>query len=313
MLGILGAVSLIFVVLLAVLFYTNAFRLFIPLRGWMHEIPHKTAPARLKPDLGQMTDDRLSVAWIGHATCLINFYGTWILTDPVFSRRVGIETMFGVFGSRRLVEPALTMDELPEVDVIIVTHAHMDHFDLPTLRNLSKDATLLTPPGFSDFTDKLGYEKTIEIGWGGDFKVDGLAITAFRPQHWGNRTPWEKVERGYNGYLFSKNGKTVLLAGDTGYSTVFEKLGKKHHIDAAIFNLGAYLPKWFQRNHATSEEVWKMFKQSGADTLIPIHWGAFIHSQENIEDPVNWLRAAAGDEFYDKVGLLFQGEVWRKR
>lgn len=310
MLEVIGAVSLVIAVLSAAALYTGFFRLAIPLRGWVHEVAHPIGPARLAPDVAAMTGDRLSIAWIGHATCLINFYGTWILTDPVFSDRVGIQTPFGVFGSRRMIKPALGIDDLPPLDIVVITHAHMDHFDPPSLEKLPKDAVLITPAGFSDLAAGLGFEKTLEMAWDSRVEAEGVDIFAFAPRHWGKRTPWEKADRGYNSYLFSKNGKTVLLAGDTGYTPVFGQVAKTRRIDAAIFNLGAYEPDWFRQNHATSEDMWKMYKQTGAPVLLPVHWGTFIHSQEPLDDPMNWLRAAAGDEFYGKVGIMFQGEAW---
>jgi L-ascorbate metabolism protein UlaG (beta-lactamase superfamily) len=312
MLHILGYVSLTLIVVFCLALYRNWFQLVIPLRAWAHEIAHPISPARLRPDLSIMTDDCLSIAWIGHATCLINFHGTWILTDPVFSDRVGIEIpVLGVLGTRRLTKPALSMEELPQLDLVMISHAYMDHFDLPTLRKLPPEATLITPTGVSDLVKELSFERVVEAEWDREMEIDGVSILAFAPQHWGSRTPWDESERGYNSYLLSKGGKTVLFAGDTAYTSVFEEVAKRRPIDVAVFDLGAYLPESFKRNHATSEQVWAMFKQTGAPVLIPIHWGTFINSLETLEDPMNWLRAAAGDEFYDKVGLRFQGEVWR--
>lgn len=310
MLELIGAVSLVAAVLFAVALYAGFFRLTIPLRGWVHELAHPIAPARLRPDVSSMTDEKVSVAWIGHATCLINFYGTWILTDPVFSDRVGIQTPFGVLGSRRMIEPALSIGDLPRLDLVVITHAHMDHFDPPSLERLPKDAELITPTGFSDLAAGLGFEKVREAAWNSRIEAGGVEIFAFAPRHWGNRTPWEKADRRYNSYLFKKNGRTILLAGDTGYTGVFGEVAKTSRIDAAIFDLGAYRPEWFRKNHATSEDIWKMYKQTGAPVLLPVHWGTFINSQEPVEDPMNWLRAAAGDEFYDRVGIFYQGEVW---
>lgn len=303
----------VIVVLTVTLAITGWFRRIIPLRGVAHEVAHPIAPARLKPDIKSMTDDRLSVAWIGHATLLINLRGTWILTDPAFSERVGVETPWiGVVGQRRLIEPALSIEELPKIDIIAISHAHMDHMDIPTLRKLPKDATLVVPAGLEDLTDGLGFSKIEEIKWGEEKEIAGVKIYAFAARHWGERTPWEKKTRGYNSYIFAKSGKSLLFASDTSYTDVFGSITKLHPVDAAAFDLSAYEPKWFRQAHATSEEVWRMFKQTGAKALLPIHWGTFIISQEAIDDPMLWLRAVAGPEFYDKVKIRYIGEVWRE-
>lgn len=299
-------------VLIVTVSVTGWVRRIIPLRGVAHEVAHPIAPARLKPDIKSMTDDRMSVAWIGHATLLINLRGTWILTDPAFSERVGVETPWiGVIGQRRLIEPALSIEELPKMDIIAISHAHMDHMDIPTLRKLPKDATLVVPAGLEDLTAGLGFSKIVEIKWGEEKEIAGAKIYAFGARHWGERTPWEKKTRGYNSYIFSKSSKSLLFAGDTSYTDVFGTVARARPVDAAVFDLSAYEPKWFRQAHATSEEVWRMFRQTGAKVLLPAHWGTFIISQEPMDDPMLWLRAVAGPEFYDKVKIRYVGEVWR--
>lgn len=309
----LVAFTLVAIIVLTVtLAATGWIRRIIPFRGIAHEIAHPISPARLKPDISSMTDDRISAAWIGHATLLINLRGKWILTDPAFSERVGVESPWiGVIGQRRIIEPALPMEELPKLDIIAISHAHMDHMDIPALRRLPKDATLLVPTGLEDLTAGLGFSKIEEIKWGEEREIEGVKIYAFAARHWGERTPWEKKTRGYNSYVFSNGGKSLLFASDTSYTDVFGAVTKQRPVDAAVFNLGAYEPKWFRQAHATSEDVWRMFKQTGAKTLLPVHWGTFLISQETIDDPMLWLRAEAGAEFDEKVKIRYVGEVWR--
>jgi len=311
MMELAGEIFITSGVVLAILLYTGAFRHSIVYRGVIHEIAHGISSARLKPNLSGMSDGSFSIAWIGHATCYINMFGVKILTDPVFGDRVGVETPWlGVVGARRLVEPAIPIAEIPKPDIIAITHAHMDHLDIPSLRLLPKDSTLLIPTGLSDIVEGLGFAKVVEIGWNSPMELCGLDVEAFMPKHWGKRTPWEKKSRNFNSYLFSRNGKTLLVAGDTAYTEAFAAAGKRRHIDYAVFDLGAYQPRWFRRNHSTSEDIWRMFQESGAEYLLPVHWGTFILSQEGINDPMLWLRAVAGDEFYGKVKLQHIGEVW---
>ena len=157
--------------------------------------------------------------------------------------------------------------------------------------------------------DGLGFSKVVEMNWGETLSANGLQVEAFRPMHWGRRSPFEDDERGYNSYLITKNGKTVLFAGDTGYSRVFEEMGRGREIVMAFFPVTAYKPDWFQHNHATPEDALKMFVESGAKFMVPIHWGTFILSHEPLEEPLERLKAEAkrlGIE--DRVVILKHGE-----
>ncbi|HYV58295.1 MAG TPA: MBL fold metallo-hydrolase [Candidatus Nitrosopolaris sp.] len=247
--------------------------------------PHLLAPER-------WGDDALAIGWVGHATVLVKLAGTTILTDPAFFDRIGVKVGPMTIGPRRIVAPALPLDRLPPLDAVVITHAHMDSLDLPTLRALPKDAALVAPTDCRSLLGDLGFRSYVELGWGERTTVAGLTIEAVPVRHWGKRWPWE-ASRGYNGYLFRKDGMSVLFASDTAYTKNFARFHDTR-LDVAIFGNGAYDP-WI-RNHADPEQVWQMFLDSGARYLVPIHWDTFRLGREPLGDAIRRLTAAAGPE-----------------
>jgi L-ascorbate metabolism protein UlaG (beta-lactamase superfamily) len=133
--------------------------------------PHATSPSLcvalpLRPNPGQWNPNTLTATWIGHATVLINFYGTTILTDPVFFERVGVDLGFGVIGRRRLIAPALNINELPPIDLVLLSHAHMDHFDMPSLQALPRSAAVVTAKNTEDLLSDCHFKSVSPLGWG---------------------------------------------------------------------------------------------------------------------------------------------------
>lgn len=270
-----------------------------------YEMQHPVQPpaAKLKwPPEGNPGANREIIAgFIGHSTVIISFYGTQILTDPNFAGRIKV--------ARRVVGLPIDAREIRNLDLILISHPHYDHLDISSLKELPQEALLIVPEGCKDLVNDLGYSRVMEMKWNEQISENGIQIKAIKPAHWGRRSPWDDNHRGYNSYLLTKNGKSILFAGDTGYSKIFAQEGKDREIVAAFFPIGAYKPDWFERNHATPEQALKMFLESGAKYMIPIHWGTFILSHEPIEEPMQRLKAEAkrlGIE--DRVVILKHGE-----
>ncbi|MGO9061654.1 MAG: MBL fold metallo-hydrolase [Candidatus Binataceae bacterium] len=251
--------------------------------------------------------DAITVGWLGHATLLIDYLGVRVITDPAFFHRVGLDVahLFTIGPMRRVAVP-LDPHTLPPLDLILITHAHMDHLDLPSLRTLPKDAVVVTCPGCRDLIEPLGYTDVRPLSWGESTFVRGLKITAMGAKHWGRRWPWE-ADRGYNSYVIEKDGVRMLIACDTAFTPVFSELKDDPPLIAA-FSAGAYDP-WI-RNHANPEQVWEMFRESGARYLIPIHWGTFRLSKEPMDEPIKRLIRDAGPQagriVIRNVGGVFQ-------
>jgi L-ascorbate metabolism protein UlaG (beta-lactamase superfamily) len=242
-------------------------------------------------------DDRLSLAWLGHATVLFNFFGSWVLTDPALERRIGIGRGSAKLGPRRLIEPALRPDELPRIDTVLLSHAHMDHTDLGTLRFLPRDIPVVVQPGNRDLVRR--FRRVHELAWGERVEIAGMGIESTEARHWGARMVTDR-HRGYGGYLLQKAGRTVLFAGDTAYTDVLTRLGRRTRIDLAILPIGAYDP-WIN-NHASPEQAWKMFRRLDAKYVLPVHHSTFRLSREPVGEPIQRFLAAAGEERWRVIG-----------
>jgi L-ascorbate metabolism protein UlaG (beta-lactamase superfamily) len=145
-----------------------------------------------RPDPHAWPSGGISLTWIGHSTFLINLEGTTILTDPVFSDKIGVDLLLTTVGPARFVPPALRAQDLPRLDLLLVSHAHMDHYDLPSLKSLPRDVPTIMARDTSEFVDGLGFSRLQELDWGQTAEVAGVRIEAVPVRHWGRRYPWDR-------------------------------------------------------------------------------------------------------------------------
>lgn len=268
------------------------------------------------PDPSSWDASTITAAWIGHSTVLINFLGMNIITDPVLSERIGLNVadLFTI-GPRRLVSPALTVEQLPRIDLILLSHAHMDHLDIPTLRRFKRDIPVVIAKNTYDVIEDLEFQTVFELDWGKWTAVGDLKIEALEVKHFGWRYPWEEDRsrgnwngRSYNAYLLSMEDSHIVFGGDTAFTDTFAALRKREiRIDLAIMPIGAYDP-WI-RNHANPEQALAMTDQMGAYHLLPIHWRTFIQSEEPTSEPIQRLQQAAGRKA-DRIVLETIGQTW---
>ncbi len=237
---------------------------------------------------------------------LIDFGGTRILTDPTFFDRIGVRIGPVTIGPKRVVRSALAPDELPPLDAVVVSHAHLDSLDLPSLRRLASVPLLVLPVRTSDIVRNLDFPRVVELGWGERVDVGPVTIEAVEVNHWGRRWPWGHW-RGYNGYVFGRGGERVLFASDTAYTPKLGATARARGVTVAIIGNGAYDP-WIA-NHADPEQVWQMFEESGARWLIPVHWDTFRLGKEPLGDAMRRLLRAAGSDA-DRVVIREIGGTW---
>jgi L-ascorbate metabolism protein UlaG (beta-lactamase superfamily) len=266
-------------------------------RGRLRVLDHLNlkppAPARYKPDLAGWEDHELAAIWLGHATVLLRVGGMTVLTDPVLSNRVGLGLGLATGGPKRLVAPPLSIRELPRIDLILISHAHFDHLDRPTLARLPKRIPVVTARDTSDLISDLGFRRVAELGWGESLDLGGVSVAAHPVTHWGART-FHDGHRGYNGYVLESLGsppRRVLYGGDTAYQEYFKEIGR---VDLAVLGIGAYDP--YVMAHATPEQAWRMADHCRADFLLPMHHSTFRLSYEPVQEPMERLLAVAGDD-----------------
>ncbi len=233
-------------------------------------------------------------AWIGHSTVLIRVDGFTILTDPVFSARIGIAVGGIVVGMKRLIHPAVPITRIPAPDLILLSHAHMDHLDRPSLRQLENAGTaVVTAYGTSDLLRVKRYRSVQELRWDQSCQVGPLKIRAFEVNHWGARTRTD-VHRGYNGYLIDAGGYRIVFGGDTAYTESFRRIRTSKPVDLAIMPIGAYDP-WIHA-HCNPEQALAMANDAGADFVLPVHHQTFQLSNEPYLEPIERLVLAAGSD-----------------
>jgi L-ascorbate metabolism protein UlaG (beta-lactamase superfamily) len=279
----------------------------------MSELISEAGPYQdASPPTGQLhpaawPDRALTIADLGHATLLMNWYGIRVLSDPTLFNRVGLSIgSLLTIGPHRYSAPPLAPAQLQELDVILITHAHMDHLDLPSLRVLPKNAVVIACSGCGELIRPLGFNDVRELRWGEHTEVKGLHVTAMGAKHWGVRWPPMGRAYGYNSYLLERGGTRMLLACDSAYTPLFEGLASDPP-EIAAFSIAAYDP-WIH-NHANPEQVWTMFQQSRAHYLVPIHWGTFRLSKEPMDEPMRRLLAAAGPDA-NRVVIRQIGVAW---
>jgi len=246
--------------------------------------------------------------WLGHSTVLLRMGETTILTDPVFSNRIGIGIGPVTIGMKRLRPPAMELASIPKPDLILLSHAHFDHFDLPSLRALeSKSTTVITASKTGDLLRLPRYAAVHELGWGESRQVGPVTVRAFQVRHWGARMQTDRY-RGFNGYTIEADGERVVFGGDTALTDRFCALKSSKPWDLAIMPIGAYDP-WIYA-HCTPEQAWRMGNDAGAEHFLPIHHQTFALSREPLAEPIMRLRNIAGGE-QSRIALSEIGAEWR--
>lgn len=222
----------------------------------------------------------LSITFINHASVLIKDRHSCILVDPVFN---GLSIFIKDFSPLNL-----NLSDMPKPDLVLITHGHYDHLDLPTLKSLASGTRLVTPLGYDKIIGELAPRPATRLDWLDDFSHGKTRITLLPCNHWTMRNPLIGPNRSlWGSYLIrTAAGRTIYVSGDTAYFEGFRELGQMYDIDLAILNVGAYEPRWFmQSSHMNPAEAVRAFRQLGARHLLVVHWGTFRLGDEPVYLP----------------------------
>jgi L-ascorbate metabolism protein UlaG (beta-lactamase superfamily) len=279
------------------------------LRGRLAEWGRDVPPAPHEPDPSTWSDNAITLAWLGHATVLVNFYGLRILTDPVLFARIGIDLGVASLGPLRLVQCALAPEKLPEIDLVLVSHAHFDHLDTPSLGIIRGQPAAVMAVATSDLLPRRAFASVTELRWNDATKVTtprGEALVrAIAVKHWGARLRRD-IHRGYTGFIVEREGRRLIVGGDTAQTDAFRSHRRFGPFDAAIMPIGAYDP-WI-RNHCTPEQAVQMADAAAARLFVPVHHQSFQLSREPVREPIERAAHALREE-RDRLGLREVGQT----
>ena len=262
----------------------------------------------------ELTNFSENVMWVGHSTVMINHKGKTILTDPHFSERAG---PFGVMGPKRITPPPFNIEDLPKIDIILISHNHFDHLDKQTIVNLVKrqpNVKIFVPLGLSKILTSFGAKNIIEIDWWQSVDYEGIDIQATQVQHWSRRSLFDRNKTLWSGWMLRWNDFSFYFAGDSGYSNDFLRTAERcGNPTLAAIPIGSYEPKEFMKAaHMSPDDAVRAFQDIGAKYAIGIHWGTFKLSLEVMDEPPSRLtkslkRAGISDK---KFKCLQHGEKW---
>ena len=273
-----------------------------------------------RPARPRVPDGETRVTWIGHATFLIQLGGLNVLTDPVFSERA---TPISWLGPRRLLPPSLGIDELPPIDVVLLSHSHYDHLDAPSVDRLrdrfGDGLRWVTPLGYREWFAGRHIRGVVELDWWDGVSVGGprgagvgasegaayhgddvpstehIRITACPAQHWCRRG-FRTNERLWASFVLrASDGRSVYFGGDSGYFEGYRDIGARHgSFDVTILPIGAYEPRWFmETSHKKPEDAVQAYRDLGSrGGFIGMHWGTFRLTDEDVLEPPIRTRAA---------------------
>lgn len=215
-----------------------------------------------------------TISWIGHSTFLIQMAGFNIVTDPVWASFMGLQ--------KRLTPPGIELSDMPEVDIVLISHGHYDHLHFPSIKQLAGNPLFLVPEGLQSLFQKKGIERVEQFSWWEQRKSGDVEFVFVPSQHWTKRTLLDRNTSHWGGWIIRKrmNGRddysTIYYAGDSGYFRGFGEIGRQFKIDYALLPIGAYKPEWFNHfDHMTPEQAVRAFLDADANTFIPMHYGTF--------------------------------------
>jgi L-ascorbate metabolism protein UlaG (beta-lactamase superfamily) len=252
--------------------------------------------AKNDPNFLRQNHDRNTVTWIGHATILLQMAGYNILTDPHFSKRTSPVQWAG---PERVAPLGLALEDLPPIDIVVISHDHYDALDEQTIKKLrqrpgGEKTRFYVPLGLKNWFAIRGVDNVFVMDWWDRHQDENLEIIAVPVQHWSKRSIFSRNKTLWAGWVINASAFRFIFVGDTGYSPHFKEIGEKlGPFDLAAIPIGAYEPRWFMaRHHVNPAEAVQIHKDIGSKKSVAIHWGTFILTDEPLDEPPQKLAVA---------------------
>lgn len=245
----------------------------------------------------QQMDNPHRLTWLGHASFMVTLSNKRILTDPYLSPHAA---PLPLPGTKRMIPSAITVEKLPAVDVIVISHNHYDHLDTSSLKTLAlahSRAHIVVPLGLKNKLKAFGFRCITELDWYESVTIAGLTIDALPAIHTSKRGLWDTNRSLWCGFRLADQHRSVYFAGDTAYGQVFCEIGQRYPtFDLGLVPIGAYQPRSLMRSvHCTPEEAVQIGRDIGARHLVGMHWGTIRLSMEPMLEPRDRFLAAADD------------------
>ena len=281
-----------------------------PGKGWNKRnfltqvfLPTLLAKCEGKPEtvtFPPLKDNEICITWIGHASFLIQAGGLNILIDPNWASWLKV--------IKRIKHPGVHLHDLPDIDLVLVTHAHFDHLDRRSLKAVARDQPIVVPFEVGNLVHDLGFNKVHELHYWEKMVHGSVEISLTPCHHWGARILHDS-HRGFGGFHIKVGGRSIFHCGDTAYFDGFSEIGQRCPVEIALLPIGAYDPPSGREVHMNPEEAVRAFQELGAQTLIPMHYGSFRLSYEPVhEPPERLLTEASRMGIAEKICIMREGQ-----
>lgn len=259
----------------------------------------KRAGEHATPAFPKLQNGEIGITWIGHASFLVQAGGHSLLVDPNWAKWLKV--------IKRIRHPGLRLHDLPAIDLVLVTHAHFDHLDRKTLREVAADQPIVVPFEVGNLVHDLGFRSVHELHYWESYQHGPIRITLTPCHHWGARVLHDS-HRGFGGFVMEVGGRSIFHCGDTAYFDGFREIGERHQIDIALLPIGAYDPPSGREVHMNPEEAVRAFLELGAQRMVPMHYGTFRLSYEPLhEPPARLLASARAHGIEDRISVMTEG------
>jgi len=271
------------------------------------------------PPVGKVEGDSIVVTFVNHSTFLIQTRGLNILTDPVWSERA---SPVPFAGPKRMRPPGIRFEDLPKIDIILLTHNHYDHLDIKTMKRLSAEFNpkIFCPLGVGRYLERKGIGNISEMDWWDEIKIDpSLSLLCTPAQHFSGRGMFDRDRTLWSGFALLTEKGSIYYSGDTGFGELFTEIARRiSPVRLSFLPIGAYKPQWFMASiHTSPEDAVRIHQIIQSPKSIGMHFGTFPLADDSMEDPVDDLKIALEKEGIPEgefiapregIGLIFPSD-----